>query len=876
MPEMNEVRVIRIWGIVQGVGMRPLAACLARSLSLRGSVRNAGGMLEITIAGPTAQLDLFWTRLLAEKPEPAVFVRHQIETIGTDALQIDPTAAADFVIETSREGDGLAFPAPDLAICAACEAELDDPEDRRFRHPFISCMHCGPRYSILEHLPYDRETTTMATYPMCPDCAGEYRSDTDRRFHAQTIACPDCGPVLEWVEIAKPGSGTAMTVKASMASLARLPASTTATTRDASSANSFALDRAIEAVRAGCVIAVKATGGYHLVCDARNQEAVLACRGIKQRDQKPFAVLFADPDEIRKYAELNPEELDLLGSQARPVVLLHQRLTIAESDEYSAAPAQAPLADAVSLHSPWLGAMLPSTPIQLIIAEACGPLVMTSANRSDDQLIFRDDDMLSFGREQPGLTGILTHDRPILTGLDDAVVRWIYHPETARQQATVIETDQRRNRPGRVQLIRRARGYVPLAIDIGATIQDTSSSTILALGADLKSTSAWSTSGFAWPTQPAGDLARMDVQQAWRDQQLHLQRLLRVSPDLVCHDLHPAYFSTAYADTLIQETTNLGRLPIQHHHAHIASVIAEHHLQEPVLGIAMDGTGFGTDQTVWGGEFLCCSGTTFERMAQFKSVILPGGDTGMRDAWRSLAGYLEDAGLPNPTWLTGEMGSSEQLSMVRAALRVGINCVPNSSAGRLFDAVCALLDLSAVNHYEGECGSLLEYQAIRASTQALTPWPLAFTISPAGQTGQRGQTGLNDQASQTREYSQTHSDNNLIIDPAPVVRGIYDAMAARQPGQDNVDLIPRLALGFHQAICDATLEVCHRLSFQTGLRTNALSGGVFQNSVLVSMLDLALTQAGFRVYWNEKVPPHDGGICLGQAWLAMLKLFERK
>ncbi len=811
MPQGYEIRRIRLWGIVQGVGMRPLAARLARDLALGGHVSNAGGMLDIIIAGPALQLDLYWMRLQAEKPEPAVYIRHHVETLDPGAL---PAVPETFVIGQSREDEGLAFPAPDLAICAHCDAEMADPADRRYHHPFISCMHCGPRYSILERLPYDRETTTMAHFPLCPACEGEYRSADDRRFHAQTIACPDCGPMLHWLERA----GSQDLVETPLAG------------------ESAALERAISCIQAGGVIAVKATGGFHLVCDAKNQAAVQNCRAIKRREQKPFAVLFANPEQILAYAEVSPSEADLLCSQARPVVLLRQHGQQLDRGQL-ADPGQptllVQLAAAVSLQSPWLGAMLPSTPIQKLIAEACGPLVMTSANRSDDQLIFRDQDMLGFGREQPQLAGILTHDRAILTGLDDSVVRWI---------------------SGRMQLIRRARGYVPLAINLGRGGEK--SPAILAMGADMKSTSAVVTAGFAWPTQPAGDLVRLDVQEAWQCQQDHLQKLLRIVPELVCHDLHPAYFSSEFAQGLAARNPRTGLLSVQHHHAHIASVIAEHQLVQPVIGVAMDGTGFGTDQTIWGGEFLLCYGKTFDRMAHFKPVLLPGGDTGMRDAWRSLAGYLEAAGLQNPHWLGLDLvpgqqqSSSDKYTLVRTALRAGINCVPNSSVGRLFDAVCALLDLSAVNHFEGECGSLLEYQAISASERGLAPWPLKFAID------------------------KSSTDNSLIIDPAPVVSAIFATMAAHSSGQNpehTLDLVSRLALGFHHALSEVALEICLRLAKKTGISTIALSGGVFQNSVLTNQLDVALKQAGFRVYWNEKVPPHDGGICLGQAWLGQLE-----
>ena len=796
-----ETRRIRLWGIVQGVGMRPLVTRLARSLNLTGSVRNTDGLLEIELTGQPDQLDQFSDRLQAEKPEPAVLIRETTEVLER-AGETETRSGFSILDSTVSSQVELAFPSPDLAICPACEQELAEAGNRRFRHAFNSCMHCGPRYSILQVLPYDRITTTMADYPLCPACQAEYTDDMDRRFHAQTIACPDCGPQLVWQGRAD-GTGA--------------------------QAGEDPLVAAVQAILSGQVIAVKATGGYHLACRADQEQAVQLCRFIKQRDRKPFAVLFASLDRLADYAGFSETEAGLLCSQARPIVLLDD-------------PKPGKLARAVALQSPYLGAMLPATPIQKLLAEACGPLVMTSANRSDDLLLYRDDDLGDFVRQVEEIAGVLTFKRDILQGLDDSVVRW----------------------QGRPQLIRRARGFVPLAVDFGPAHDATTAGDplILALGGDLKATAAWSKSGFAWLTQPAGDLATLEVQTAWQENLDHLQHVLGwpagSAPDLICQDQHPGYFSQALFKDRWPEVP---RLSIQHHHAHIASVLAEHQLQEPVLGIAFDGTGYGSDGTIWGGEFLLCTGPEYQRLAHFKPTFLPGGDTAMRDAWRSLAGYLEASGLPNPAASpaqapAGNLERSERLTLVRQALRARINGLANSSVGRLFDAVCALLELSDVNHFEGECGSLLEAQAVLAEQQGLSAWPLAFQIEQPDRGG-------------------------LVVDPAPVLADLLKALAGDESQDDlagpdlgntvsradRPDQIARLALGFHQALCEATLAVCQRLSRTTGCRTIAVSGGVFQNAVLVRRLHCALTEAGFRVYWNEKVPPHDGGICLGQAWL---------
>jgi hydrogenase maturation protein HypF len=478
--------------------------------------------------------------------------------------------------------------------------------------------------------------------------------------------------------------------------------------------------------------------------------------------------------------------------------------------------------------------MLPSTPIQILLARACGPLVMTSANPTDEQLIFQDDAMLDFGRSQPLLAGILTHDRPVLTGLDDSVVRWT----------------------SRLRLLRRSRGYVPLAINLAADslAAEKTPHTILALGADLKATTAYAHAGFAWLSQPAGDLSRPQAAEAWLTQTLRLGQLLNLTPDLICTDLHPGYFSRTAAESVWPDCQVR---PFQHHHAHIASVMAEHHLCGPIIGVAFDGTGYGSDGTVWGGEFLLCDGPVFRRAAHFQPIYLPGGDAGMRDAWRSLAGYLEAAGLEDPNWLFPEadtaLGSRKGLgqagpdaatfALLRSAVRAGIHTVANSSVGRLFDAVCALLGLGLINHYEGECGSRLEWQAMRARDNGWSAWPLAFTIQSAGT-----------------------NPETLTVNPLPAIRDLYEVLA----GQRDEETVARLALGFHQALSDAVIQVASQIRARTSISQVAVSGGVFQNALRTELLEPGLLQAGFSLYFNEQVPPHDGGICLGQAWLGLL------
>lgn len=811
---------IRLWGIVQGVGMRPLTVRLARSMGLAGTVRNQDSLVEIQLHASPAEQDTFLQRLRDSKPEPAVFVRQHVAEIAPRRLPrpfaILPSRGPDREPEPAPEAAGLAFPAPDLPVCAACERELADADNRRTGHPFISCMHCGPRYSILDRLPYDRATTAMRDFPLCPACAREYSEPADRRYHAQTVACPDCGPVLSWSDRSAPDPVF----------------------------GAEALTLAIQALQAGQVIAVKATGGFHLACDPTQPEAVTRLRGIKQRDRKPFAVLFPDLASLDPYALVSDPEASLLAAAARPIVLLSRKsgspaaagwsgpAWTGSGEPESTGPAARPLAADVCGQSAYLGAMLPSTPVQILLAQACGPLVMTSANPSGENLVYQDEAMFDFWQAQPALAGLLGHNRPIRTGLDDSVARICN---------------------GRTQLIRRARGYVPLAVDLGLA----AGPTVLACGGDLKATAALARDGFAWLTQPAGDLDSVLSQETWQAQVSRLQTILGLSPGLLAVDLHPGYHSRRQACFLSQQ----GGLPLQgwqHHQAHIASVLAEHQLRQPVIGVAFDGTGFGSDGTVWGGEFLVCSGTHFDRLACLQPVLLPGGDAGMRDAWRSLAGYLLAAGLPVPVWLAEP--ADPRWPVVQAALRNRINCLPNSSLGRLFDAVCALLGLGEVNTFEGDCATRLEAMARLAQARGWPAEPLAFEIEPFSDPAVRA-------AARRQEASARPLLAAIIAALAPLCQsGSGSSLADASRRQ----LVARLALGFHEAVCQMTVTLCAQLAATTGIWTIAVSGGVFQNGLLTEITDDALTRRGFRVYWNEQVPPNDSGLCLGQAWLSQV------
>ena len=736
---------IRIYGIVQGVGFRPFVVKLAFSLGITGMVRNSGGLVEITACGAVAQLNAFLKRLLDEKPANALIVHHE--------TQVVPYMRYDsFTIEPSGKAEGPVFVSPDLCVCDACLNELVDGRDERFRHPFISCMECGPRYSIIEDAPYDRGTTTMRDFPMCETCAAQYGGREDRRYHAQTISCHRCGPFL----IYRDSAGNETTHEA-------------------------ALNSAVKALQSGGVAAVKGIGGYHLCCDPFDQNAVTRLRELKNRELKPFAVMFPDMDAVRRYAHVSPQEEALLMSGARPIVLLKQK----END----------LAAAVCGDSRLLGAFLPYTPLQVLLVQVCGPLVMTSANVSEEPIVKDDKTMLAW----QGLDGVLYNTRRIAARVDDSVTKVS---------------------GGRTQMIRRSRGYAPLPVILRGKDQGA----VFAAGGQLKSAICLASGRFAYVGPHIGDLDNDGCMNVYRDSRERLQKLLRISPELAVCDLHPGYASAAFA-----EGTGLPLLRVQHHHAHIASVMAEHGLEEPVIGVALDGTGWGCDNTVWGGEFLVCRGNRFGRAGHIKSIRFLGGDEGMKDAAKSAMCYLYDAGLDACI-------HDERWPLIRAALVNGVNTHGNSGMGRLFDAASAVLGVCTYNRYEGECAIKLENLAAQALEQGMEPVPMAFAV--------------------------TENDGILVADAAPVISVLAQSSQRKEA----------LALGFHMAVADMAVEFCARLRERTGINTVALSGGVFQNAVLLGDMMDKLTAKGFAVYTNEKVPPNDGGISLGQAQIGLWHL----
>lgn len=735
--------LITVLGVVQGIGYRPFAARLAQELHITGCVKNSGGIVEITAHGTQQAVGALLCRLKSECPPGGQI----LQVLSEDLPDQD---FSDFrIVKSSENSRSVQTPIipPDLPMCADCHRELSDKNDRRYRYPFISCVSCGPRYSIIESLPYDRGTTAMTDFAMCSTCAAEYAGD-GRRRHAQTISCHDCGPQLLFRKGKK---------------LLR---------------REEALRAAVADLQDGAALAVKGIGGYQFACSPTHAGAVERLRRLKRRDKKPFAVMFPSLEPLKDCCEVSKAEEELLLSSARPIVLLNKKKDV--------------FCTGVSGESRFLGAFLSYTPLHQLLTDACGPLVMTSGNLTGEPVVIRDGEMLSLG--SPFLDGVLYSERRIVTPLDDSVAR-------------VID--------GAPQLIRRSRGYVPLPLLLERSRKDP----LFAAGGDLKAGFCLYQNDRAYLSQYFGDMENEKVFLTYEENLARMKRLFKIKPETAACDLHPGYLTTRLAEGL-----GLPLVRIQHHHAHAASVMAEHGLKS-CIGVSFDGTGWGTDGAVWGGEFLLCRGAAFKRAAHLSYVSLCGGDAAAKNARATAACYLLATGIK--PW-DGES------AILRAALEHNINTARYSSMGRLFDAVSAMLGIRFENSYEGECAVALENEAAKAAAHGVSPVPLRFALS--------------------------ERDDCFEIDQAVLLRDIY---RAAQGGADR----GALALGFHRAAADMVAEVCRNIRRKTGENNIALSGGVFTNLLLTQDCLEKLRRENFDVFINSAVPANDGGICLGQAYI---------
>jgi hydrogenase maturation protein HypF len=766
-------RRILVQGIVQGVGFRPFVYGLALRFGLVGFVLNDSNGVTIEVEGAARDLDSFLQALHKEVPPLA-----RIDTVTSE--QLTPRYETTFTIAHSQPGnERRALISPDTATCDDCLRELFDPADRRYGYPFINCTNCGPRFTIVQDVPYDRDKTTMRVFLMCPICQAEYSDPLNRRFHAQPNACPTCGPyveLLDWTESTRN----------------ELPREQGANP----------ITRAAQRLALGTILAIKGLGGYHLACDALNAEAVQRLRQRKHREAKPFALMVPDLETARQLCHVSDAEAALLQSRQRPIVLLEQL------PDCMVAPGVAPAYAT-------LGIMLPYTPLHHLLLRAFAEaipqtrpavLVMTSGNRSDEPIAYRDDDAQA--RLASIAEGMLVHNRAIHMRCDDSVTRIA---------------------AGGMQFFRRSRGYAPepilLPFDLPVPL--------LACGGHLKNTFCLGKGRQAFVSHHIGDLENLETLTSFREGIEHFQRLFDIFPAAVAYDLHPEYLATKYAlDMDIPQ-----KIGVQHHHAHIASVLAEHSLQGPVIGVAADGTGYGTDGAVWGCEIMTSDLVGFERTAHLAYVPLPGGEQAIHQPWRMAAVYLAQA--YGDSFLALDIPFVQQLD--RSKWRIlshmiarGLNCPPTSSLGRLFDAVAALLGIRDEVYYEGQAAIELEMLAV--NMEQAESYPFAI-----------------------------RDGEPAVLDVAPLIRAIVSDIQQRVP-------VPQIAGRFHRSIAELLMTACLKVRERSGIKTVALSGGVFQNRLLLEQLVARLQEMAFEVFINRRVPPNDGGLSFGQLAVAAARL----
>ncbi len=757
---MNDTRAkILVTGAVQGVGFRPFVFRLARELRLSGWVSNSTRGVMIEAQGWQWQVEQLVARLQSDKPPLACVQSIQVGFI-------DPIVSSGFEIRDSdTHGPPTALILPDAATCADCLREILDSRNRRHLYPFTNCTHCGPRFSIIEALPYDRANTSMKHFRMCPECEREYHDPHNRRFHAQPNACPHCGPQIELWD----AEGRHL------------------------SARHDALRHAVDAVRTGQILALKGIGGFQLIVNARDNDAILRLRTRKRREDKPFAVMVPSLTAVRAFCRISKLEAQLLLSPAAPIVLLKKQPESSDDSE---------IADSVAPQNPWLGVMLPYSPLHhLLLRELNFPIVATSGNLSDEPICTDEHEALERLR---GIADVfLVHNRPIVRHMDDSVVRIM---------------------GGREMLLRRARGYAPLPVPVSGA--DSESPAVLAVGAHLKNTVALGFSGQAFVSQHIGDLETVQAFSAFQKSAADLPRLYERQPQIIACDLHPEYLSTKFA----KDMTPAQCIGFQHHYAHVLSCMADNELDAPVLGVAWDGTGFGTDGTIWGGEFLLINENSFERVAHFCPFRLPGGNAAVKEPRRSALGLLYEIfgddlfQQRDPTPLTHF--SPNELKTIRGMLAAGVNSPLTSSAGRLFDALAALLGLRQRSGFEGQAAMDLEF-ACAPSIEEVYSFEVRKTIP-------------------------------LILDWQPMIMEVLNDLRSGQP-------VAAIAAKCHNTLSEVVLAIAHRV----GRKNIVLTGGCFQNQYLCERTIRRLREEGFVPYWHRQVPPNDGGIALGQIIAAL-------
>ena len=757
MTETCVAKRLKVNGIVQGVGFRPFVFQLADQYGLKGEVANTSSGVSIHIEGPPEHIASF-EKDLSEKSPPLAYI---VEISSQRSAVKNHSGFA--IVKSKGQSEMSTLISPDVSVCDDCLSEMLDSDDRRFRYPFINCTNCGPRYTLIEDIPYDRPKTSMRHFKMCPRCQAEYDDPTNRRFHAQPNACADCGPHVGLYD----------------------------NRRNEINQHQEAVKKAAELLQKGYVLAIKGLGGFHLAADAANTDAVRRLRDRKLREEKPLAIMSYDLEAIRRYARLGPEEEKLLTSIQRPIVLLRKKNPNTISKE-------------VAPKNKYFGVMLPYTPLHyLLLQHGFDALVMTSGNLSEEPIAIDNDD--AFNRLAEIADYFLIHNREIYLRSDDSIVRQV---------------------AGTRRFLRRSRGFVPIPIFLRDKVPP-----VLACGAELKSTICLTKKDKAFISQHIGDLENLPTYEFLKLTIAHLKRILDIDPEIIAHDLHPDYLSTQYAMELPADH----KIQVQHHHAHIVSCMAEHKLEGTVLGLSFDGTGYGTDGTVWGGEILIVREHDFGRAGHLAYVPMPGSAAAIKEPWRMAVSYLQGAygndfrNLNLPAMAAIE---NEKLTIISEMISKGINAPLTSSLGRLFDGVAAICGIHQRVNFEGQAAMELEMAA----------------------------TGDSDSV---YEY-EWDTDGAYRILTEPIIRGVVDDVACGIP-------VGEISSRFHRTLIRLFTDLCVVIGKELELDRVVLSGGVFQNLILLTGLTRALEEKNFKVFSHQQVPTNDGGIALGQAVVAAAK-----
>lgn len=798
--ECEITKMIRVYGIVQGVGFRPTVSRHAMARGIRGSVSNKGPYVEIFAQGRQQDVDGFIGDIENRPPKRAAILKLLVEPVE------EPEEFTQFDIIESEKTKGEIFVSPDIAICDECKEEMFDPKNRRYLHPFINCTCCGPRLTILDSLPYDRERTSMKEFPMCPSCADEYHNPDTRRYDAQPVCCNDCGPEVYLIGREERGREAITYTRKTIAS--------------------------------GGIVAIKGIGGFHLCCDATSEEAVQRLRKLKRRPVKPFAVMTQDLETVKEVCQVSEEQEKILTGHQKPILLLDKLINQPNKQE-----TEGKLCESIAPGNPKVGVMLPYAPVQLLLfhyddgIEMPKLLVMTSGNTSGAP-ICRDDheavEELSYLCDC-----ILSHDRKIRIRADDSVMDFY---------------------KGEPYMIRRSRGYAPLPFMVSTPWKGQ----VIAAGGELKNTFCIGVDNRFYPSPYVGDLEDLRTVKALKETIGRLETLLEVQPEVVVCDLHPKYNSTVVAEEL-----GLPVLKVQHHYAHILSCMAENDCEEKVIGVSFDGTGYGTDGTIWGGEILMADHQGFTRIGSIEPFVQVGGDVSAKEGWRIAVSLIwQNTGNPEETLATvqklGLCTEQEAKVLVTMAQRK-LNAVISTSAGRLFDGVSAILGIRRASTFEGEASTALEFAAeawraqeiqkknVDIRVKSLKPWMSEKTDIPESE-------GTSGSSTEERKF---------ILNTGDIVAHLVQEKLA---GEDS----GKLAYEFHWALAEQILAACEAAEQETGIRKVALSGGVFQNRLLLELVDDGLAERGFEVLKHSLIPPNDGGIALGQAAYGMAYVNRRK